>query len=127
MAHTKKNRKTKINEQRNVQSHSLRRSIRSSRVIYKYIALVERIPRFRNAAERPLPFFLFFPFLSSFFHIYICIGPTRTLPKEGPVFHPLLTKIHIFLIYMSQIELGDTSARKSGQCVRSLLPIREFR
>lgn len=122
MAHTKKNRKTEINEEKNVQSRTLRRSIRSSLVMYKYTALVERIPRFRSAAERSLPFFSFFS-IFIVFHIYICIGPTRTLPKEGLVFHPLLTKIHIFFLYVhvAKSELGDTSARKSDRCMRSII------
>ena len=39
-------------------------------------------------------------------------------PKERTRLSPLLTKIHIFLIYMSRIELEDTSAKK-----RSVLEI----
>jgi len=84
--------------------------IRSSLVMYKYIALVD-VFRILEAPQNV--FFLFFIFVV---FMYTCIGPTRTVPKKGPVFPPLLTKIHIFLIYMSRIELEDTSAIKRSVC-----------
>lgn len=37
-------------------------------------------------------------------------------PKRRTRLSPLLTKIHIFLIYMSRIELEDTSAKKRSVC-----------
>jgi len=64
-------------------------------------------------------FIFFFLFLSSPIYIHICIGPTKTLPKEGPVFHfhPLLSYENIFMIYISRIpELEDTSAKKRSEC-----------
>jgi len=82
--------------------------IRSSLVMYKYIALVD-VFRILEAPQNVFLFFLFFIFVV---FMYICIGPTRTVPKKGPVFPPFLRKYTFFLIYMSRIELEDTSAIK---------------
>lgn len=111
----KKGRKTEINKSRNVQSRILRRSVRSSRVLYKYIALVD-VFRALETPQNVLSLFFFF-FIFIIFHIYICIGPTGTRKRDPSSLPPSsYENTYLFLIYMSRIELEDTSAKKRSVC-----------
>lgn len=90
-----------------------------SRVMYKYIALADVFRALEAPQNVLFPFFLLFSFLSFFICTYVHMYWARRGPSP-----PFLTKIHIFLMYISRIELEEPAKKRS---VRSLLPIRELR
>lgn len=81
----------------------------------KYSTFCRRILRFRSATERLFLFFHFYHFL----YVHMYWSDECSLEERTYILCPLLTKIHIFLIYMPRITRTRRYVSwKSDRCCR---------